>query len=202
MSRRTLLLPSLLAVVTLVAMPALVFAHADLESATPAPDSTVEVAPPELVATFTEALDASKSSLEVRDAAGSVVASGGSELVAADGITMTLPVAALENGTYEVRWTAAAKDGHIERGTFEFTVAVPPSPSPSPSAEPGGSPSPAPSPSAISTPAATPAPSPSDGGPDTGSGAGEVDASTLLPIAVAIVVVVAIAAYVMRNRGR
>jgi copper resistance protein C len=191
MSRRHLLVPSLLAVLALAAMPALALGHAELDSATPAPDSTVEIAPAELVATFTEALDGSKSSLEVRDAAGSVVASGGAELLGADGITMTLPLPALGNGTYEVRWTSAATDGHIERGTFSFTVSAPsssspsPSPSPSPSAEPTASPSPSPSPSAIASPAATPTPSPTDSGADPGSEAGGLDAATLLPIALA-----------------
>jgi len=200
MSRRHLVVPALLAVLALAAMPALALGHAELDSATPAPDSTIEIAPAELVATFTEALDGSKSSLEVRDPAGSVVASGGAELLGADGITMTLPLPALGNGTYEVRWTSAATDGHIERGTFSFTVSAPPSPSPSPSAEPTASPSP--TPSAIASPTATPSPSPTDGGANPASEAGGLDASTLLPIAVAILVVVAIAAYVMRNRGK
>jgi methionine-rich copper-binding protein CopC len=204
MSRRHLIGPLLVAVAALAATPALTFAHAELATASPAPDGTVEVAPEEVVATFTEALDGSKSSLEVRDAAGSVVASGGAELLAADEITMTLPLPPLENGTYEVRWTSAAKDGHIERGTYEFTVAAPPSPSPSPSAEPSAAPSPAASPSPSQSPVVTPAasPSPSDGASGSGSATGGLDAATLLPIVVAIVVVVAIAAYVIRKRGK
>jgi methionine-rich copper-binding protein CopC len=139
-------------------VPALALAHAELVTATPVPGSIVKVAPTELVATFTEALDGSKSSLEVRDASGAAVASGGADILAADEVTMTLPLPALANGTYEVRWTAAAQDGHIERGTYEFTVSVrrrrraEPSPSPSPSPLSSNAPS------RVAEPSATPSP--------------------------------------------
>lgn len=205
MPRRHLGAALILAAVVLLAMPALALADAELESATPAPDSTVGVAPSEVIATFTAALDGAKSSLEVRDAAGSVVARSGADSLAADEVTMTLPLPALANGTYEVRWTAAAQDTHITRGTYEFTVAVAPSPSPSPSQSPSSSPIASASPSSPPSPGASPGPSPGPSGDGSGSGAADtsgLDLSTLLPIAAALVVVVAIAAYFMRNRRR
>ena len=166
MFRHRLVPGFVLLVVAWLASASLAVAHAELVTAAPAPDSTVEVAPTELTATFSEALDGPKSSLEVRDAGGTVIASGkGDSLLQPDGVTMILPLPALANGTYEVRWTSAAEDGHIERGTFAFTVAVPPSPSPSPSPAASARPVPSPSPVTSPSPAASPAPSASgDGG--------------------------------------
>jgi methionine-rich copper-binding protein CopC len=195
------------AVVALAAMPALVLAHADLESATPTPGSTVTVAPPDLTATFTEAIDASKSSLVVLDGGGATVAEGGGpDLLQADGRTLVLLLPTLANGTYAVRWTSAATDGHIERGTFEFTVAVPaPSPSPSPAPSPSAStPSIPPSPVASPLPSVEPsaAPTASADAGTNGDGSTGSDASVLLPLAVAAVVAVAVGAYFLRARSR
>lgn len=199
MRRRPLLPTLVLAAVASLAATSLALAHAELETATPGPDDIVTVAPTELVATFTEALDGSKSSIEIRDASGAVVASGGADDVAADGITMTLPLPALRNGVYEVRWTSAALDGHIERGTYQFTVAVSASPSPSPSRQAPASANPTSRPSASATSSPTRSPSPGDG--DTGTGdAGDVDAATLVPIGAALVVVAALAIYFIRSR--
>ena len=85
---------SLLAILTLV-LPASVLAHAELDTITPGDGSTVEGSPPEVVATFTEALDASKSSFVVVAAGGAEVASGG-EVGADDPKKMTLTLPDLE----------------------------------------------------------------------------------------------------------
>ena len=67
----------LAALAVLVALlPAPVLAHAELDTAEPADGSTVEVAPTEIVMTFTQDLDPSQSSLVVVTG-GSEVASGG-----------------------------------------------------------------------------------------------------------------------------
>lgn len=138
--------------------------HSELTEADPGPD--VVVSPPtELVARFSQDLRPDRTSIEVRDAAGSVVASGGKDPDRARVQRMALP--SLAPGAYEVRWVSfSAEDGELARGRYGFTVVAAPaeSPSPSPSASclPGpapsatpvalGSPSPSPSPAPISSP--------------------------------------------------
>lgn len=192
------------AAVALLTMPAIALADAELASATPTPGSTVDVAPTELVATFTATLDGAKSSLEVRDSAGATVVRG-SDILGTDGVTMTLALPALDNGTYEVRWTAAATDSHITRGTYEFTLAVAPSPSPSPSRSSAPSaaaspkPSAAPSQTPLASPAASASPS-SSGGGGAGGADGGLDLATVVPIVAALVVVGVLAVWFARKR--
>ena len=117
-----------------LAAPAAVLGHAELDTMTPANGSTVTSAPTEIIATFTEPLDPSKSSIVVLNASGAQIASGG-QVDAADAKKMTLALPPLEAGTYQVRWTSdSAQDGDLDRGTTGFTYAPAPSASASPSA--------------------------------------------------------------------
>ena len=76
-----------------------------------------------------------RSSLELRDAAGTSLAEGGVD--PADDLRMAIdPVPELAPGTYAVQWQAVAVDGHIERDTWTFTV-VAPTPTPDAHADPG-----------------------------------------------------------------
>ncbi len=199
MPRRRLAASLVLAAVALLAVPALALAHAEFVSSTPAPGATVEGPPAEVVIEFSQDLDPSRTSIEVRDASGTTVASGGELGAGPREFRLALPE--LAPGAYEVRWTSfSAEDSELARDTFTFTVAAAPSPSPSaaasaqtsPSAE--ASPSPSPEPSA----AASPSQGPSGGG--TGSGDTGLDIATLLPIAAALVVVVALGAWFVRTR--
>ncbi len=86
---------------------------------------------------FSEGLDAGKSSFRLIGPDGDV----GTGLAARDGATtMTLEGLALAAGDYRIKWTAAAEDGHVERGSLAFTVSPatpePVTPSPVPTAEP------------------------------------------------------------------
>ena len=179
--------------------PVGVSAHAELETSTPADGATVEspfVGP--ILLAFTEAMSAG-SEAELRGPTGTIVATA---TVDGPGATMTFTLdAALEPGEYEVRWTTFADDGHVERGTFGFTVApLPPTPEPTP--EPTQSPSAAPtaapsSPPPSVEPSASASPSPTADGSGT-AGTGDV----LLPIIVALVVVGAGAVYLLTRRNR
>jgi copper resistance protein C len=111
-----------------LALPAVVAAHAELQSTSPAAGSTVVVPPDVVTATFDDDLVASKSSIEVIAPDGGAVATGG--VATDDPKTLSADVPLLAPGTYRVRWTAAAEDGHIERGRFGFTVTGAPSPEP------------------------------------------------------------------------
>ena len=184
-----------------LAWPAL--AHAALESATPGPGDDLVGSPEELVAQFSQNLDPSRTSLEVRDASGARVARGGELGDGPREFRLDLPD--LAPGVYEVRWTTySTEDSEIARDSYTFEVLAAPSPSPTPtesprpttSATPSRSPSPPPSASPSSLPSASPI-----AGSDA-SGAAGVDASVLIPIVVALAVVGGFGAWMLRrSRG-
>jgi methionine-rich copper-binding protein CopC len=196
------LLPrAVLAVALVLAIPAAAYAHAHLDNADPGPDEVVTEVPDELVATFTQDLDASRSSMELRNADGDVVATG--EKDPNEARTMRMPLPTLEVGTYEVLWTSfSAEDGELDRGTYTFTVEATATPSPSPSP----SPSAAATASASATPAATPSPSPSaspaaSAAPSSGGTGGDAGAA-LLPIVAAVAVAGGLGVWLLRGRAR
>lgn len=180
------------AILSLVAAP--VFAHAELVSALPGPGEEVGGSPTELVATFNQDLDPSRTSIEVRDSSGSTVARGGQLGDGPREFRLALPE--LAPGEYEVRWTSfSAEDGELARDSYTFTVVAAPSPSPSPSPTPSTPPSPSPSPAP-----ATPSPSPS-ATPIPGDTAAAGDGIVLLPILAASLIIGAIGVWLLRRRA-
>lgn len=184
-----------------------VLAHAELVDSSPADGASVP-APSEVVATFSEALVGERSSMEVRDAGGATLARGGLDPADPKGRTMRVELPPLEPGTYTVRWTAVADDGHVERGTFSFRVVATPSPSPAPSPTPTEEPSPSaaptglspsPSPDASTTPVASSTSSPSPTSPDATAGDGAL--AVAVPIVVGLGVAAIAAAWLLRRRG-
>lgn len=182
--------------------PAAAFAHAELEETSPADGVIVEGTPPEISATFSEALEADGSGLSLRDAAGEELADGGldpddpARLLIAD-------VPDLAPGEYEVRWTVATDDGHVERDTWSFTVVAAPTPSPSPTPAPTATAAPTAEPSVAATPtqapSASPAPSAS-AGPDEEPAASTTD--VILPIVVVLAIVVVGVGVLLSRRNR
>lgn len=176
------------ALLSLVASP--VLAHAELVSATPGPGDEIEGSPAELIATFNQDLNPSRTSLEVRDAAGTTVARGGELGDGPREFRLTLPE--LAPGEYEVRWTSfSAEDGELARDSYAFTVVAAPSPSPSPSAPPSASSTPVPA-TPSPSPSATPAPA------DAGTSG---DGVVVIPILAASLVVGAIGVWLLRRRA-
>jgi methionine-rich copper-binding protein CopC len=178
-------------------LPAVVAAHAELETSAPADGATVE-SPFEgpIVLDFTEVL-ADGSGADLLGPGGAAVASAA---VDGPGARMSFELdVALAPGEYEVRWTGVALDGHVDRGTFGFTVA-PAAPTPTPTPEP--TPTPAASASAAgetpspatAEPSVSPSPSPGGGVDATGD--------MLLPIIVVVLVAAAGAAYLLTRRNR
>src|SRR6187431_627938 len=143
-----------LALGLLLVLPAIATAHADLDVPTPADGSTVEGQPAEVSGTFTQDINPDGSSLQLRDANGTVVAEGGVDPSDPRRMAITdLPE--LAPGVYEVRWTTiSAEDDELDRDTWSFTVVAAPSPTPSPTAAPTGSAT------ASASPSSTIAPSP------------------------------------------
>ncbi len=202
MTRSLRLLPrAVLAVALVLAMPAAVFAHAHLDTADPAPDAVVTEVPDELVATFTQDLDASRSSMELRDADGDVVATG--EKDPNEARTMRMPLPALEAGTYEVLWTSfSAEDGELDRGTYTFTVEAAATPSPSPSPTASATATASASPTATATPSPSPSASPSASAAPSAGDTGGDGAAALLPIVAAVAVAGGLGLWLLRGRAR
>ncbi len=177
-------------------VPAAVAAHAMLVGSTPAADEVVTTLPPAIIVTFDESLT-DMSSLEIVDAAGVTVATGAVD--AADPLSMRAVAPDLENGDYEVRWTAATDDGYVERGTFRFSVSIPTPPpaTPEPSAVVTDSPTIAPSIEPTPEPTATPAPGGAPGAEGDGSDSGDV----VVPILAALALVGGGLVWFLRRRG-
>ncbi len=177
-----------------IAAPA-ALAHAELESASPGPDDRVTGSPAELVARFSQDLDASRSSLEVRDVSGRRVVRGGELGSGPREFRLNLPE--LEPGMYEVRWASFSKeDGELARGSYTFTVVAAPSPTPTATLAPSATPSPTATPV---TPAPSPGGSATPGGGDTSGASG---GSLVVPILASLLVIVGFGTWMFRRRPR
>jgi copper resistance protein C len=113
---RTFLPVLALVAATAVAGPA--EAHAYLDHASPAVDSTVQTAPTELTLSFTQNLEPAFSTVEVSGPGGRVDA-GKPQI---SGNTMRVGLKALSPGTYQVHWRALSVDTHATQGSFSFKV--------------------------------------------------------------------------------
>jgi methionine-rich copper-binding protein CopC len=117
--RSTRALGAMLFATLLLALPHAAFAHAVLVSSTPPEHGTVKSGNLEITLKYNSRIDATRSSLT---------------LVAADGTPRSLTIdtdegpnvleskAHVSKGKYTVRWQVLASDGHITRGTVEFSV--------------------------------------------------------------------------------
>ena len=135
------------------------------------------------------------------DEAGTTIATG--TIDPANPTRMRIDPPELEPGDYEVQWKTFADDGHLETGTFTFTVSAPITPQPSapPShRRPRARRSPQlPSASALPTASAVVAPSPTEGEatpPANAAGTSDV----LLPIIAAVVIVAVLGGYLFMRR--
>ncbi|MGE8068898.1 copper homeostasis periplasmic binding protein CopC [Pseudomonas sp. NPDC089569] len=98
-----------------------VWAHAHLQSQTPAADSTVS-APSELRLVFSEGVEAAFTKVTIsRDGANIAVKS-----LATDGndkkTLIVTPAAPLTAGSYKVEWHAVSVDTHKSEGAYGFKV--------------------------------------------------------------------------------
>lgn len=99
------------------------WAHAKLDHAEPAIDSTAKQPPTEVHLIFSEKVEANFCRVQVFDASGQEVdqkdlhadTKNASELV------VSLP-ASLASGTYKVVWRAVAADTHVTKGEYTFRV--------------------------------------------------------------------------------
>ncbi len=174
-----------------------VLAHADLVTADPADGAVLTVAPTTITLTFSEALDATKSSVALISGYGTVATGK----VSGDGTVMTLgPLVQdgrpLGPGGYEIRWTSVAADGDVLRGTLTFTVSEPTPMPATPEPSTVATERPAPTPAVTSTTAPMPAPTRA---PDGATPVTTSTADALVPIVAGLVAVAAIGALVLRR---
>ena len=201
---RALRLAVALGLGVLLVLPGVVVAHAALDVPTPADGAILEGSPPVINGTFTQDMDPETSSLDLRNAAGDVLADGG--VAADDPRRMVIEgVPELAPGEYEVRWTTlSTEDGEVERGTWSFTVTAAATAVPTLRQAPTALPSVAPTtartsdPTPPSSPATSdmPTPIPSSGGAESASG------DVLLPIVAALALVLVAAGLLVTRRGR
>lgn len=194
----------LVACLAVALVPGIVVAHAELVTPNPADKAVVTQPVPEVSGIYSEAMTPTGSSLIVKDATATIVARGTVD-PAKNTRMVAKPASALGTGAYTVEWTSVATDGHVERGTWTFSVAVvaTPSPTPVPTAAPSAAATSAPTDPPTAPPTAAPTavavtPAPSAGGDATGSGNSDV----ILPIIVALIVLAAGAAYLLSRRNR
>jgi methionine-rich copper-binding protein CopC len=187
-----------------LATPAL--AHAELVSSTPEDGAVLDTPPTTVTLTFSEGLDAGKSSIRLIGPSGEIASGRPTETGAT---TMTLDDLALGPGAYTVKWVSAAEDGHLDRGQLGFTVSEPTPPPATPSPAPPTPTTQAPTSSPTTAPAtAPPTPAPT-GSPAATTGADVVPAAAdgaaadvILPIALGLLLVAGVGAFVLRrSRG-
>jgi methionine-rich copper-binding protein CopC len=160
--------------------------HAELVTATPAKGATVPQAPTLTVAiTFSEALK-STSKADILGPDQSVVGTAKLDPKNNKRVTWTstAPPAA---GTWTVKWTSVATDGHVLRGQYTFAVSAA---APSVSATASVSASAAASASSTAAPTAAPSPTP----------VAANDSGTLLPIVAALIAIAILGLVLLRSR--
>lgn len=98
------------------------WAHAGLQSSTPAKDAEVTAALKEITLQFNEKLEAAFSNVKLVDSTGKEVTTGKATLDAANPSVMKLAVPALSPGNYKVEYVGVGHDGHRRKGDYSFTV--------------------------------------------------------------------------------
>ena len=115
-------LPALIAAGLIAALASPAFAHPKMTGSLPLANAVVAT-PSVISLTFNENLTPALSGIEVKDAAGKVVAT---RVITKSPPTRTMiavqPATPLARGVYTVDWHVVAGDGHRIVGKFSFTV--------------------------------------------------------------------------------
>ncbi len=111
-----------LVAVILLAVPAVVLAHATLDHAKPRVGATVEGSPAEVKIWFTDEVDPDGSSIVVQNADGKQVDKKDMHPEGKDKNILIVSLPEVPPGTYTVFWKAKCPCGHVNEGDFEFVV--------------------------------------------------------------------------------
>ena len=109
-----------LSAILLPVAPAL--AHAMLDHANPRVGSSQATGPREVRLWFTQQLEPSFSTVEVRSESGAVMSSGKAQVDGADRTQLRVALKPLPPGTYRVIWRVLSVDTHRTQGDFSFRV--------------------------------------------------------------------------------
>lgn len=128
---RTLRHPVALAIAaaTVLATPAILFAHARLVRSSPAANDSLTVAPTSLSLWFSEKPEVRFTSIQLLDSAGAAVPLGPPASIAENGVALPI-TRPLGPGAYSVAWRTAASDGHPTSGKFSFRIITAQTPAP------------------------------------------------------------------------
>lgn len=113
---------SMLFAATAMAGSSSAWAHAGLQSSTPAKDAEVAAALKEITLQFNEKLEAAFSNAKLVDSTGKEVTAEKATLDAANPSIMKLAVPMLSPGKYKVEYGGVGHDGHRRKGDYSFTV--------------------------------------------------------------------------------
>ncbi len=111
-----------LTLATLMLTAAAAFAHAKLQTSTPADGTTVIAAPTELRLTYNEPVEVSMSTVKITGAGDTVVATDKVTADPSSDKTLVQPLPRLAPGDYRVQWNTMGHDGHHTKGEIRFTV--------------------------------------------------------------------------------
>jgi len=93
-------------------------AHAHLHSSTPANHSRLSVAPKTVTLEFEEPVQLTALSVKKAEGEPQKITS----LPAAASKTFSLPLPAIDAGTYVITWRAVSDDGHVMSATIQFSI--------------------------------------------------------------------------------
>ncbi len=106
---------------SILALPAIAFAHATPLEMHPRSGSQLQESPTEISIRFSERLESASSRIKVTDESGARVEEGVAH-VSDDGYTLSAPLRA-PDGIYAVTWSVVSQDdGHFTRGSYAFSV--------------------------------------------------------------------------------
>jgi len=107
-----------------VAVPSHAPWHARLVKSQPATHDTLTTSPASIKLWFSEPVEIAVSRIRLVGPSGAPIALGNASHIANEGSAMMATVGRpLRPGTYWVRWTSAAQDGHALKGEFSFVIA-------------------------------------------------------------------------------
>jgi copper transport protein len=115
--------------------PTVVGAHASPLQVDPQPNSTLDHAPTVVTVRFDQNLQAGFNKVTVYDASKRPVTTANDPTSPNDPTALTVPLPKIPTGVYSVVWQVLSDDGHVVRGAFVFTVALPGDPPPTPVAD-------------------------------------------------------------------
>lgn len=95
-------------------------AHMKLAKSSPAAGATLTAPPADVRVWFTQAPDEKVSRLELRGPGGAVKLNGFHAMP--DKSLMALVGDTMPDGAYTVAWQSAGDDGHVQKGSYTFTV--------------------------------------------------------------------------------